>query len=944
MKMLICLTLIMLCAAGSSRGAEKVLQRWDFTKAKDTLGWTNASGMTGFGVREGAMSGTLASDILRLVSPLFEFKATPLQYVEVELKTDANGTGQMFYSDTTEEPYGGFRPNLLTNFEVVGDGKFHTYVIRPFWQGQGKIIHIRIDPPGRNFAVRRVSIVEPDAGAAVKADSWEFAGSARGWAAKGEADQVEVTGAGLRITGNRNTQVLSPPLDMDPSAYPWVTIRISSITQQTVEFNWVGSESGGLKGVPIQLKADGKPHNYAIPLGEIANWSGRIAAFCIVPTQSSEPQSMVLESVRLGATPLGPAELQVKSVALEDPYPRVGDPVSKVIVEVVNIGGTALKHVKAEIAITGQEESRVAEVRTVTNNTTGKQNRETTTSTGKWKITFSGEIGDLAPGQTGIPGEWKMAGTSAGTATVVCTVRADGVEPTSYTTTWRFYPKLDPKAVAGLKYVPAPKPADTGDYLVGCYNFPGWRDYGAWSVLDAFPERKPLLGYYHDGNPEVNDWQITWALDHGINFLIYDWYWQKGRRQLEEGLHDGFFKARYNEKMKFCLLWANHNAAGTSSYDDMINVTKYWIENYFNRPNYLKLGGKNVMVIFAPQRFTEDMGKDEVKRAFADMKKLCEAEGAGGLYMVACAWPNADMIRTMEYEGYDALGGYNYPSAGDRGQLVAPYSWMVDGYKDIWEQITKVATLPYIPLCEAGWDSRPWHGAQARVRAGKTPELWQNMLSNAKAYDDDPKHKLPEGKKLVFLEAWNEYGEGDYIEPHREFGFDYLEAVRKVFAPKSEPPVIVLPRDIGLGPYDIAKPVETSSWDFGSAKDQTWTCDGGHAAVTYASGVLHADIKSTDAAFYSPPVKIDASKHKTLELKMKMDVSDTAQLFFASSRSGFSEEKSVKFPTFGDNEFHVYTVDLGSNPLWRGTIGGLRFDPNSQTGSKVEVAYIRVRE
>lgn len=934
-----------LLAAGASRGAGKTLQSWDFAKASDTLGWTNASGMTGFGVRDGAMSGTLNSDILRLVSPLFEIKAAPLQYVEVDLKTHATGTGQMYYSNTTEEPYGGFRSNLLTSFEAVGDGKFHTYVIRPFWQDQGKIIHIRIDPPGRKFAVRSVRIVEPDAGAAVKADSWEFAGTACGWAAQGEAEQVKVTPAGLRITGNRNTQVLSPPLDMDTSAYPWVTLRIISTTQQTVEFNWIGSESGGLKGVPIQLKADGKPHNYAFPLGEIANWSGRIAAFCIVPTQSSEPQSMVLESVKLGATPLGSPELQVKSCGLEDLYPRVGDPPSKIVIEVVNLGGTALKHVKAELIITGDDETHFTQVFTVTDHRTDKQTGETSTATGKgkWKSTFSGEIGDLGPGQTGSPGEWEMAGTSPGTAQVVCTVRADGVEPTSYTTTWRFYPKVDSKDIAGLKYVPEPKPVDTGEYLVGCYNFPGWRDYGAWSVLDAFPNREPLLGYYHDGNPEVNDWQITWALDHGINFLIYDWYWQQGRRQLEEGLHDGFFKARYNEKMKFCLLWANHNAAGTSSYDDMMNVTKFWIANYFKRPNYLKLGGKNVMVIFAPQRFTEDMGKDEVKRAFADMKKLCEDAGVGGLYMVSCTGPGENAIKTMEYEGYDALGGYNYPGAGDRGQWVAPYSWMVDGYKDIWAQIAKIATIPYIPLCEAGWDSRPWHGPQARVRTGKTPELWQKMLANAKAYDDDPNHRLPEGKKLVFLEAWNEYGEGDYVEPHREYGFDYLEAIRKVFSPKSKPPAIVLPKDIGLGPYGLPKPPPVTSWDFSNPSERTWSCDVGSATISYPNGVLHADIVSTDPAFYGPPVKIDASRLRTLEMKMRMDVVDTTQLFFATARTGFSEKGSVKFATFGDNEFHVYEVDLGANPLWRGTIGGLRLDPNSQAGSKVEIAYIKVK-
>jgi hypothetical protein len=96
---------------------------------------------------------------------------------------------------------------------------------------------------------------------------------------------------------------------------------------------------------------------------------------------------------------------------------------------------------------------------------------------------------------------------------------------------------------------------------------------------------------------------------------------------------------------------------------------------------------------------------------------------------------------------------------------------MVEGYKDLWNQISDMSKIPYIPLCEAGWDSRPWHGPGARVRTGKSPELFGKMLSNAKDYNNAPKRKLPEGQKLVFIEAWNEFGEGDYIEPNAGDGF-----------------------------------------------------------------------------------------------------------------------------------------------------------------------------
>ena len=112
-----------------------------------------------------------------------------------------------------------------------------------------------------------------------------------------------------------------------------------------------------------------------------------------------------------------------------------------------------------------------------------------------------------------------------------------------------------------------------------------------------------MLGWYREGSPEVADWQIKWAVEHGITFFAYDWYWSKGSRQLEHALHDGYFQARYRHLLKFCLLWANHNPPGTSSLEDCLAVTHYWITNYFRRPEHLTAAGKPVVIIFSPQRF-----------------------------------------------------------------------------------------------------------------------------------------------------------------------------------------------------------------------------------------------------------------------------------------------------------------------------------------------------
>lgn len=903
------LVVLCLALAGPGFGADATLAEWDFSKSADTQGWTSAGGAIAVDTTDGAL--TISGAECRLISPLFDIKASPWQCVDVEMKTEKSGNAILFYSNTTDPPYGGFRGGLQTSFHVIGDGQYHKYTVLPCWQTQGKIIHIRIDPPGGSSAVKSVRIVGWEPGAAASAN-WAFANGGVGWRAIGLSNEPVMSKSWV-ISGNRQSVVLSPAINAPADSMPWLTLRMASKSPHAVLFRWVCEDRDGLQSLPIEVKGGGKTHSYVVDMSNVSQWSGRILSVGVSPSDSNDADEIAMESLTLAEAPVGPAEIRITSFGAEEPFIRAGTK-TRLVMEATNIGGAEAKRVSATVTLITDGNQRVLPVRIANSIAPGKSARL------EWEATFE------APGTV-------LAASSAAAA---------GTDSDQKQAQIRIYPKLDKALVGGLKYVPEPVVADTGDQLVGCYNYPGWIDYGRWSVLNDFPERRPVLGYYHDGNPEIADWQINWALAHGIKFLIYDWYWSKGGRHLEEGLHDGFLKSKYQDKMKFCLLWANHNGPGSHSEADMMAVTKYWIDNYFKRPNYLRIGGKNVIVIFTPKGITDDMGVEGTKAAFTKMRKLCEDSGVGGLYLIACAHPNSEQIRQINAEGYDAISGYNYPYAGDKGQNVAPYSWMVDAYKDIWEQISGMSEIPYIPLCEAGWDSRPWHGPNARVRTGKSPELWQTMLANAKAYNNSPNRKLPEGKKLVFIEAWNEFGEGDYIEPTAGDGFSYLEAVRTVFAPASRQPTVVVPEDIGMGPYDIPVPVLRISWDFSKPAERVWS-HGGLKSVTYDGVALCAETVSTDAIMSAAWVDIDAAKFRTFEVRMKTDKPGEGQLFFTGRREGMREDKSVKFTLIPDGQFHTYTVDMTANPAWKSTIGAIRFDPTTVSGAKIEIAYIRFK-
>ncbi|MBN2272524.1 MAG: glycoside hydrolase family 99-like domain-containing protein, partial [Sedimentisphaerales bacterium] len=100
---------------------------------------------------------------------------------------------------------------------------------------------------------------------------------------------------------------------------------------------------------------------------------------------------------------------------------------------------------------------------------------------------------------------------------------------------------------------------------------------------------------------------------------------------------------------------------------------------------------------------------------------------------------------------------------------------------------------------DTGWDSRPWHGDKSMVIQGRTPQLFEELLRQAKSFCEE------RGKTMLILGPVNEWGEGSYIEPCTEFGFEMLEAVRKVFATRvsTSRPVNVSPSDVGLGSYDF---------------------------------------------------------------------------------------------------------------------------------------------
>lgn len=366
-------------------------------------------------------------------------------------------------------------------------------------------------------------------------------------------------------------------------------------------------------------------------------------------------------------------------------------------------------------------------------------------------------------------------------------------------------------------YVPAPDPAKS-PYLLASHYYPGWKpgaatNHHGFGDLHTYPERTPLMGYYDESSPEVTDWEIKWALEHGIGCFIYCWYRYKSNvglpvtreaLRLGHAIHDGLFQAKYGSLMQFAIMWEGHKWGVAQDEQDLLeNLLPFWMENYFTRPNYLVIGNKPVLFVYDYAGFIfQPFGSAE---RFAAVLYKCREEAKkwgfdGLLFCTEYRYDKEEKLQFFKDCGYDYTFAYCWHTkeqAPTQEQAMAEQLALME-QRTAWDPSFAMLT------CSVGWDPRPWAEIfnMEKVTSWKlTPKNWRTLLQKVKTMAD----ALPEralGKRLVMLDNWNEWSEGHFISPHLEGGFQYLQAVREVFCSSENLPDYRLPLQLGLGTYE----------------------------------------------------------------------------------------------------------------------------------------------
>ena len=379
-------------------------------------------------------------------------------------------------------------------------------------------------------------------------------------------------------------------------------------------------------------------------------------------------------------------------------------------------------------------------------------------------------------------------------------------------------------------YVPTPNPAKP-DRIVAAHYYAAWK-YGAAGVhegfndlADNFPDRTPLMGYYDEENPEVCDWEIKWAVEHGINCFIHCWYRKKDNYgkpitvkdlRCGHGIHEALFNARYQQLMKFAIMYeASPLWSGTDEKDMIENLMPFWMETYFKRGNYLIIDNKPVLFVFNQDRLANECFKsvESQRETFDKCREYAKAHGFDGMIFAVC-----DTTLTMEKHnelmerGYDFRFGY-YCGYWPPYDFYDNQDEIVKGQCEVLKKQLEIDNKRFIPTPSCFRDTTPRRTERWRKTSSYnfaleliwyiSPEKYRELLCDMKNICDS----LPEdawARKIIMIDNWNEWDEGHFVAPSHKYGFKFLQAIREVFTERENLPDYRSPQDQGFVGYNTS--------------------------------------------------------------------------------------------------------------------------------------------
>ncbi len=317
----------------------------------------------------------------------------------------------------------------------------------------------------------------------------------------------------------------------------------------------------------------------------------------------------------------------------------------------------------------------------------------------------------------------------------------------------------------------------------------------------------PLDGYYDlvNDQPETFKRQAELAEKYGVYGFSFYQYWFRGRQLMEKPME--ILLSHPEIKLNYCIAWANEtwtrtwyglqeNVLMAQEYGEEADWKKHFEYNlrFFRDPRYIKVGNRPVFQIYR----THDIEKLSEMKACWD--RLAVEAGFDGLFWIGGntaqesdkrrdimdGWYDFEPGRTLNHH-FSRIRRFKYILAicfrhirnmavskltGGKGRMIVerriPIRWILDS----------IASRPYeeneYPGIIAKWDNTPRRDYKGLIYTGASPEVFEKTLRALKNKVSGRENDF------VFLNAWNEWGEGAMVEPTERDGYAWLEAVSRV--------------------------------------------------------------------------------------------------------------------------------------------------------------------
>ena len=364
---------------------------------------------------------------------------------------------------------------------------------------------------------------------------------------------------------------------------------------------------------------------------------------------------------------------------------------------------------------------------------------------------------------------------------------------------------MKPKARVIAMYLPQYYPIPENDEVWG-KGFTEWNNVAKARPLfrgHHQPNIPADLGFYDLRLPETRELQAQLAREAGVEGFMYWHYWMgNGKRLLNRPIDEVLASGKPD--FPFCFGWANHDWK-TSTWttihnfqaNHMICPVDYsggdeeiinhfnWCLKAFKDPRYIKVDGKPFFLLY------DAFALPDAKHFFEMWNKLAQENGFPGIHFVGLGNGDDSRLSQQLELGYDAVASSTIWQA--ERNVIGPFRkrWMthlrrlidwvpLDKYD--YAKITKYLVNDLnkkeniYPCIIPGWDRSPRSGRKAVIYYNSTPQNWKNHVRQMvdAVQDKSDEHKI------VVLRSWNEWGEGNYVEPDERWGHGYLDALHDV--------------------------------------------------------------------------------------------------------------------------------------------------------------------